>query len=62
MIVNVKDGAYLKVREADTNSNYYQSDILDFYNIDDELVKTIDLTYVVNAQLLKTLAKAIFEK
>lgn len=61
-IATINNGDYMCVKPFEFKDDYYHSDVLEFYNKDDILIKEIDLALVVNSQLFKTLAKAIFEK
>ncbi|MDL2211296.1 hypothetical protein LJB88_00250 [Erysipelotrichaceae bacterium OttesenSCG-928-M19] len=60
-VASINDGDYIKVRMAhDANDKYYISEYIDFYNNHNDLVLTIDLTLVVNAELFKTLCLSVF--
>lgn len=59
--VTINEGDYIKVKSLHNhNDNYYTSEEIEFYNREDKLILTIDLTLVINAELFKTLCLSVF--
>ncbi|MEG0364242.1 MAG: hypothetical protein RR577_01305, partial [Erysipelotrichales bacterium] len=61
-VVN-KDEHFIKVRDVlgGVNESYLKSQYVDFFDRNNEVVLSIDLTLVVNSELFKTLALAVFD-
>lgn len=60
-IASINDSDYIKIRSLhNNNDNYCVSDVIDFYNHKDELIISIDLTLVINADLFKSLCLSVF--
>ncbi|MDF9867749.1 hypothetical protein OKW22_001327 [Bacilli bacterium PM5-3] len=59
----INDSDYVLLRKNhNNNETYFISDYLDFYNKNDELIISIDLTLVVNSELFKELCLSVFSK
>lgn len=62
-IASKNNGDYIRVVPvySGINTDFLKSDFIEFYNAQDELKTTIDLTQVVNGELFKSICLAVFD-
>ena len=62
LVATSKENYYIKIRSKypTAASDFYAYEVIDFYNHEDKLVVSIDLTLVINSEFFKMLVKSIF--